>query len=255
MVMEELMPTQQAEETRHRSLKRAFNQLVCESTEHRFVEPETKELSVENVTKDAQEIAAEILADYVPDAPHNANERVFAAIAEYTKAMGGLHGNFLDLVKTDVENFEKKTKELQSQMRWQGKAVVALASLSFALAICGAAIPEATRAATTPTLPSRLNALGLGDHFQNALRFLTTKLRDNSFMRETCKSGSAFFHTASMPANSFLQAKTTEIESKRNLLERFNLQDGQSKKSMFETQVQLAQQAAQRILESKSRSG
>lgn len=253
-------------ETPQRSLKTRLSKFIHNSTEYRLNKEEEVSLeevqkandptSVEAVTQKAQEIAKEIIETYAPNTPHSALERVFEAIAEYTKAMGGIHGNFLDLVKTDISNFEKKTKELEHEMRWQGKAAVGLASLSFALAITGTFIPKPTNALPPLGAPvSRLNANGLGDQFNVAMGWITSKLQDKRFLSTTCKSGSSFFDKMTGPANTFQQAKITDIESKRNLLERFNLQDGQSKKSMFENQVQMAQQAASRILDSKAKGG
>jgi hypothetical protein len=185
--------------------------------------------------------------------------RIFGEIAEFSKTMGSLHTDFLNLVQRDIERFLEKTKDLNNQMFWQGWTTIGLTSLSGSFAIAGAIITKASPTGDTnaaSSLNSRLGANdGIANGFSNAMKAITQKLSDNDFLRSTCKTTSKFFNGVSPAADAWYRSTTTEIESKRSLLERVNLQDGQTKKSMFDQQVQQAQQAALRLLESKSKGG
>jgi hypothetical protein len=149
------------------------------------------------------------------------------------------------------------TKNLSNQMYWQGWTTVGLSSLSASLAIAGAIIPKSGPASSaSSSLNSRLGANdGIGDGFSNVMKTITQKLSDNDFLRTTCKTTSKFFNGVTPAADVWYRSTTTEIESKRSLIQTVNLQDGQAKKSTFDQQVQQAQQAAQRLLESKSKGG
>jgi hypothetical protein len=178
--------------------------------------------------------------------------RVFAEIATFTTTMADLHHDFLSLVQRDIERFLDQTKSLTHQMHWHGWTTLGLTSLSASLAIAGALIPKGGPA-NTPAPDSRLGANG---GIPDALKAITDKLSDNDFLRTTCKTTSKFFNDGVTPAaNVWHSSTTTDKQSKLTLLERINLQDGQSKKSDVDQKVQQAQQAALRLSEIKSRGG
>lgn len=184
-------------------------------------------------------------------------DRIFAEVADFTKVMGSLHNDFLVLVRRDIDRFLEMTKDLNHQMHWQGWATLGLTSLSASLAVAGALIPKTGPAGSNaPTFNSRLGANdGISDGFSTMLKSIGQKLSDNDFLRTTCKTSSKFFNGVSPAADIWFRSTTTDIESKRQLIDRVNLQDGQAKKSMFDQQAQLAQTAVQRILESRSKGG
>lgn len=175
--------------------------------------------------------------------------KIFGQVAEFTHTMAGLHNDFLSIVQRDINRFLEKTNDLQSQMNWQGYTVLGLTSLSASLAIGGALIPKAAPAANTPAVDPRLNTnAGIASA-------ITQKLSDHKFLRTTCKTASKFFNGVVPVADAWYRGTTTELESKKTLLQTVNVQDGQSKKSMFDQQAQQAQQAALRLLESKAKGG
>lgn len=178
--------------------------------------------------------------------------RIFAEVADFTHTMAGLHHDFLNLVQRDIDRFFEKTNDLTNQMHWQGRTTIVLSSLSASLAIAGALIPKSDPAGNTPTVNSRLAANG---GINDSLKEITKKLTDNDFLRTTCKTTSKFFNGVTPAADAWYRGITTEIESKKALLERVNLQDGQGKKSSLDQQVQQAQQAITRLLDSKAKGG
>lgn len=182
--------------------------------------------------------------------------RIFGEIAEFSKTMGKLHNDFLNIVVLDINRFLETTKNLTNQMYWQGWATVGLTSLSASLAIAGALIPKAGPAGNTNSQAnSRLGANdGITDWFSNSLKTISQKLSDNDFLRTTCKTASKTFNGVVPASEVWFRGKTTDIEGKRTLIQQL-MQDGQTKKSMCDTQVQQAQQAALRVLESKSKGG
>ncbi|MGC1878428.1 MAG: hypothetical protein WA347_09000 [Rhabdochlamydiaceae bacterium] len=186
-------------------------------------------------------------------------DRVFAEVADYSRTMGGLHHNFLDLVKRDVDRFLEKSKNLSDQMFWQGCAILGLSTISASLAIAGELVPKSgPAAANTPTLDRRLNTNdGITDGFSNAMKAISQKLSDNDFLRTTCKTASHFFGEGGLSrvVQTGFQSTTTKIEAAKSLLMSCNISDGQGKKSMFDQQVNQAHQAALRLLESKSKGG
>jgi hypothetical protein len=181
--------------------------------------------------------------------------KVFAEIADFTKTMGSLHSDFLIIVRRDIERFQEMTKDLVGELNWQGWSTLCLTSLSASFAIAGALIPKGGAAnGNAPTLDPRLAAHdGPSNAFSNALKAITQKLGDNDFLRTTCKTTSKFFGGVSQPVEVWFRGTTTDIESRRGLIERVNIQDGQAKKSQFDQNVQTAQQAASRLLDSKSK--
>lgn len=184
-------------------------------------------------------------------------DKIFAQVAGYTKSMANLHNDFLILVKRDIDRFLEKTNDLTNQMNWQGWTTIGLTSLSASLAIAGALIPKSSSAApNTPNLNPRLGANdGITDGFSSAMKAITQKLSDHDFLRTTCKTTSKFFNGVGSAADVWYRSSNTATETKRSLLERINIQDGQSKKSIFDQQVQQAQTAALRLLEAKSKGG
>jgi hypothetical protein len=182
--------------------------------------------------------------------------RIFTEIAEFSKTMGTLHTDFLNLVVADIHRFLEMTKNLNNQMVWQGWATVGLSSLSASLAILGTVIPKAGPAGSTNStgLNSRLGANdGITDWFSNSMKTILQKLADNDFLRTTCKTTAKFFNGVAPASDVWFRSTTTDIESKRSLIQTVNLQDGQTKKSTFEAQVQQVQQATSRLLDSKSK--
>src|SRR3990172_2222345 len=98
-------------------------------------------------------------------------EKVFSTITEFTKTMGSLHGDFLSIVRRDIDRFKEMTESLNSQMQWQGWATIALSSVSASLAVAGALIPKAGAA---PALDPRLSvADGISDPLSSILKTLS----------------------------------------------------------------------------------
>ncbi len=184
-------------------------------------------------------------------------ERIFSEVAQFSKTMGGLHNDFLSIVRRDINRFLEQTTNLTNQMHWQGWTTVGLTTLGASLSIAGALLPKtATDAASgASSLNVRLNAQDFGDQAQEAIRWIGSKLADNDFLRSTCKTSARFINGITPATDVWFRSTTTEIESKRSLLQSVNLQDGQTKKSIFDQQVQQAQTAVLRILESKSKGG
>jgi hypothetical protein len=186
-------------------------------------------------------------------------ERIFAEIADYNKEIAGLHGDTLSILRRDVERFLEKTDSSCTQMQWQGVAVVALTFLSGSLAVFGALYPKNTPnapSAASPAVDVRLNAnAGLGDSASDWFRWFGEKMNDNDFLRSTCKTASKTFSGITPAVDAYFRSTTTEIEAKRSLLERINIQDAQQQKSTLSQLSQQAQQAIQRILDSKTKGG
>lgn len=185
-------------------------------------------------------------------------DRIFSEIAQFSKTMGSLHGDFLGIVRRDIGRFLEETDSLQNQMQWQGWTTVALTSIGASLAIAGALIPKTVpnAASATPSVDVRLSAnAGLSDSVTDTLSWLGSRLGDNDFLRSTCKTSSKFFNGLGTASEVWYRGTTTQIEAKRSLLERVNLQEGQKAKSEADQAVQQAQSAISRILDSKARGG
>jgi ankyrin repeat protein len=184
--------------------------------------------------------------------------KIFGEIAEYTKTMGSLHNDFLHIVRRDIDRFLEKTRDLNNQQNLQGWTILGLTSLSASLAIAGALIPpKATPAAASnaPTDPRLSTNAGINDGFSKTMKAIGDKLADNDFLSTTCKTTSKFFDGVTPAAKIWFDSKTTDIESKRTLLERVNIPNAQGNKSTLDQNVSQAQQAALRILESKTKGG
>lgn len=181
-------------------------------------------------------------------------DKIFAEVAGFTKEMGKLHNDFLSLVERDIARYLEQSQDLSQQMNWQGWTVLGLAVSSGVLGIAGAALPKAGPDAAPANFRLAAND-GITDPVTDAIRAIGNKLSDTEFLKEACKSSSQFFTSVGPVADSWFRSTTTEIESKRSLLDRINIQDGQNKKSMFDQQAQLAQSAVQRILEAKQKGG
>ncbi len=180
--------------------------------------------------------------------------RIFAEVADFTKTMGQLHGDFLNMVRRDIDRFLEMTNDLTKQMNWQGWTTVALTSISGTLAVAGNFFPKSGANAATPPVSPRGGAHdGITDGFSNMLKTITQKLSDNDFLRSTCKTVSKAFGSFENVANVWFRGSQTKLESDRSLMERVNLQDGQAKKSTMDQQVQLAQQAISRLIDAKSK--
>lgn len=187
--------------------------------------------------------------------PVPAMDRIFEAITDYSKTMGGLHGDFMSIVKRDIERFMEMTNDLQSQMQWQAGAVFAVSTLGASLAVVGALIPKGADAASTALSDSRLSANdGIGDSISNALKSIGEKLKDSEFLRSTCKTSAKFFNGIGQPVNLLFQSKITQLEAKTKLIE-VCFREGQQEKSVFDQEIRRTQDAAQSIMQAKAKSG
>lgn len=185
-------------------------------------------------------------------------DRIFSEITQFSKAMGGLHNSFLDIVRRDVNRFLEQTNHLVHQMHWQAWTTIGLTTLNTSLSIAGALIPKTMTSdpqASANSLNLRLNARNFSDKTQETLKWLGEKLSNNDFLRSTCKTSAKFINGVTPACDLWFRSAITETESKRALLERVNVQDGQAKKTIFDQQIQQAQSAVLRILESKSKGG
>jgi hypothetical protein len=181
-------------------------------------------------------------------------DKIFAEISSFSKTMGSLHSDFLTLVRTDIERFIEKTKSLQNQYHWQGWSVIALSAAGASLAIAGSLIPKGANAASAATSADpRLGANdGITDAASKAMKWIAGCLKDNEFLRSTCKTASKFFNGVTPAANIWYQGKITECESKRELL-RLCFQEEQQEKTGFSQEAKRAQEAALSILQSKAK--
>lgn len=185
-----------------------------------------------------------------------AMDRIFEAITDYSKTMGSLHGDFMSIVKRDIERFMEMTNDLQSQMQWQAGTVFALTSISASLAVVGSLMPKGAGAAASTTLNDpRLGANdGIGDAISNALKFIGDKLKDSEFLRTSCKTTGKFFDGLSKPVELLFQSRSTQLDAKRELM-KMSFQEGQQEKSAFDQEIRRAQDSALSILQSKAKSG
>lgn len=178
--------------------------------------------------------------------------RICAEVAGFTHTMAGLQSTILTLVRCDIGLFLKKTNELTNQMNWQGWTTIGLTSLGVSLAIAGALIPKSAPAGNAPTVDSRLGAnAGANDSVKDIMK----KLTDNDFLRTTCKTTSKFFNGVAPAADVLFRGTTTEIESKKKIYESINIPREQSTESSLQQQIQSAQQAVTRLLDSKAKGG
>lgn len=176
-------------------------------------------------------------------------EKVFAQIADFSRTMGILNGDYLKQLRTGIDDFLKKTEDLSAQMNWQGWTTVGLTTFSATFAIAGAMLPQAT--GTAPQLsPFDPNA-----PFQSGLRIIGQKLQDHDFLRATCKTAAKTFHGVTPAADTWGRAKTAKTEADRTLLERVTLQNSKQGQDTCTSQMQQAQNLAQSILQSKAKGG
>lgn len=183
-----------------------------------------------------------------------ATKRVYEAIAEFVKTMGGLHNDVLKLGREDLVRFMELTINYDNQMRWQAGTTFALAIGSATFAIFGELIPKTASPAggtSNPAPDPRLGANAASD----AIKKIMEKLGDHEFLRSTCKTASEFSKNMMTPADILFKSLTTEIESKRTIIQTVNMSDTQGKKSTFDAIVQQVHQAFQRLMEAKSRGG
>ncbi len=175
-------------------------------------------------------------------------EKIFSTITEFTKTMGNLHGDFLAVVRRDIDRFKEMTESLNSQMQWQGWTTIALNSVSASLAVAGALIPKAGAA---PALDPRL---GVADGISDPLSSILKTLSNNDFLRTTSKTASKFFGGVAPAADIWHRSKTTKIEADRELT-RMGFQEAQGEKSRFDQAATRAQEAVQSVLNQKARGG
>lgn len=185
-------------------------------------------------------------------------DRVFEEVADFTRSMGALQGSFLTQVKRDVERFLEQTKSLQNQMQWQGYATLGLTAIGASLSIAGALIPKAAtpNAPAAPQLDVRMNAnAGMSDPLSDAAKWLGDRLHDNDFLRSTCKTSAKAFTGFNNVSDVWFRSSSTDLEARRNLIERVSLQEAQGMRGQADSNVQTAQTAVLRILDSKSKGG
>jgi hypothetical protein len=178
-------------------------------------------------------------------------DAVFSTITDFSKTMGGLHGDFLGLVRRDIERFLEKTNNIYDQMQWQAWTTVGLTTLSASMAIAGTLIPKGTSPSTP--LDQRLGANnGIGDTVSNTLKWISEKLGDNDFLRTTCKTTSKFFSSVGPAADALYGGARTKLEASKQLLQTC-YQEGQQQKGLFGSETRKAQDAMLSIIQSKSR--
>jgi predicted secreted protein len=181
-------------------------------------------------------------------------DTIFATIADFSKTMGTLHGDFLGLVRRDIDRFLEITEKTCNQMQWQGWFFIGLSGLSASLAVTGALIPKGAGAGSNTLSDQRLNANdSIGDTVSNALKKIGEKLGDNKFLRSTCKTAAQFFGGITTPVNTLFDSQKTQFEAKRELM-RVCFQEGQNEKNIFSQETRKAQESALNILQSKSKS-
>jgi len=180
---------------------------------------------------------------------------VFSAIGDFSRAMSDLHGSFLGLVRKDIERYREMTGNLQGQYNWQAWTVIGLSGIGASLAVVGTMIPKGGDAASTALNDPRLGAnAGITDAVSNAMKAIEGYLKDDKFLRQTCKSASQFFHGITPAAGVWYQGKTTALEADRQLIQ-MCFQDENQNKSAFAQDGKRAQDAALNILQSKSKGG
>lgn len=180
-------------------------------------------------------------------------DKIFSAISDYSRMMGELHIDHLILVRRGIELFEETSGNISSQMQWQCWGVVSLSALSATLAVAGSLIPKGPDSAALPLNNPRLGANdGIGDGISNALKFIDEKLKDSEFLRSSCKTASKFFGDLSEPAQIWSKSQTTQLESKKELIQTY-FREGQGEKSGLNQEMKKAQESALSILQSKSR--
>ena len=180
--------------------------------------------------------------------------RIFAEVADFTKTMGKLHGDFLSIVQRDIARFEELTNDYTNQLNWQGRLTIALTLFNGTFMVAGNFFPKNTGNAATTAVSPRLGAHdGITDGFSNLLKTITQKLSNNDFLRSACKSASKICDGLGDASKVWFNSTQTKLESARSLIQSVNLQDGQAKKSTMDQQVQLAQQAISRLIDAKSK--
>ncbi len=181
-------------------------------------------------------------------------DKVFAEISTYTRMMGDLHGDFLQIVRRDIQRFEELTGDISGQMRWQAWSVISLGFLGASLAVAGTFYPKDALASAPPSNNLRLNANdGIRDSISNALTTIRDKLHDNKFMGTTCKAASKLFgNNFSEATQTWYRSETTRLESKKELVQTC-FREGQGEKSAVSQEMKKAQESALSILQSRSR--
>src|SRR5581483_9744766 len=176
-------------------------------------------------------------------------DRIFEAVTDYSKTMGNLHGDYLKIVKRDIDRFLEKTGDLQSQMYWQAGTVFAVGALGASLAVAGSLIPKGADPASSTLNNPRLEANGARD----ILKSIGEKFKDSQFLRQTCKTSAKLFNqVGESTATAYHRAKTTKLEADRELIQ-MCYREGQQEKSVFDQEVRRAQDSALSILQSKAK--
>ncbi len=183
-------------------------------------------------------------------------DRIFSAMTDYAKAMGGLHNDFLGIVRRDIERFMEMTGSIHNQMQWQAWSVVGLSAVGASLAVVGSLIPKGGANPTSTALSNpRLGANdGINDAFSNTMKWLGDQLRNNDLLRSTSKSAGKFFNGVAPAANVWYQGQTTSLQAKQELM-RVCFQDANQDKRGFSQEVNQVQQTALSILQAKSKGG
>lgn len=182
-------------------------------------------------------------------------ERIFSAMTDYAKVMGGLHNDFLGIVRRDIERFMELTDGVYNQMQWQAWTAVGLSAVGASLAVVGALIPKGGANPSTALTNPRLGSNdGISDGFSSTLKWIGDQLKDNDFLRSTSKTASKFFHGVAPAADTWFRSQTTTLEANRELM-RVCFQDANQDKRVFSQEVNQVQQTALSILQAKSKGG
>lgn len=179
-------------------------------------------------------------------------DKIFAEVASFTKAMSGLHNNYLLIVQTDIKKFLELTDDLSSQKSNQGTTTLVLTGLSGSLGIAGALFAKTTPAGTPPLDPRAATNAGFQDSIGQAFKWIGDKLQDNEFLSSTCKTVSQTLQSGTSVSDAWFMAGQTKTQAAQTLVERVGISEGQAGKSQADQQAQQVQNAALRILE-KSR--
>jgi hypothetical protein len=179
-------------------------------------------------------------------------DTIFATISDFSKTMGILHNDFLGLVRRDIGRFIELTDDLYGQMQWQAWSVVGISAVGASLAVVGSLIPKGADPAAALNNP-RLGANdGIGDTVSNTLKWIGEQLKNNDFLKTTCKSAAKFFNGIAPAADTWFRSQTTKLEANRELM-RVCFQEGQQEKNSFSQETRKAQDTALNILQSKSK--
>lgn len=159
-------------------------------------------------------------------------ETVIQQISQFTIALNAVSNDIHAFKHQDIRRFLEQTDKIQEELNWQGRSLFALTAISAALGVAGVCMPHPPAAGT----PIPFNPM-----------WTTAK--------ETCSTASQFFHGASAPAQSWSQARSTKLQSEKDLTERINIQFEQGAQSAIAQQVQTVETLASQLIQSRARAG